>query len=127
VGIWHGSLDGVARGSAHDRFRRLRTLQRLYTTGCNIPLFVAGHQPIEAIKGQPSLKWINFFDEDDVLGWPLQPLSPSYAQRVEDVPVNAGSGLVGTLTLSWNPLSHLGYWSEPQVLRHIAASIRQFA
>lgn len=129
VGVWHGMpTDGVAGGSAQDRFRRMRTLVRLYTTGCNIPLFVAGHPSIEAIPApHAQFRWFNFFDEDDVLGWPLQPLSPSYDQLVEDVAVNAGSGLVGTLGMSWNPLSHEAYWQDAQVLRHIAASIRQFA
>ena len=128
VGVWHGSLgDSVAHGSAHDRFRRMQTLLRLYTTGCNIPLFVAGHQRIEAIKANPRFKWFNFFDEDDVLGWPLRPLSPSYDRLVEDLAVNAGSGLVGTLVKSWNPLSHEGYWSDAAVVEHIASSIRQFS
>lgn len=128
VGVWHGTLgDGIARGSAQDRFRRLQGLQRLYTTGCNIPLFVAGHLRIEAIKAHPDFRWFNFFDEDDVLGWPLRPLSSSYDRLVEDLAVNVGSGLVGTLVKSWNPLSHEGYWSDAAVVRHIASSIRQFS
>ncbi|MNE49356.1 hypothetical protein D3C80_1438690 [compost metagenome] len=105
----------------------MQGLQRLYTTGCNIPLFVAGHLRIEAIKAHPDFKWFNFFDEDDVLGWPLRPLSPSYDRLVEDLAVNVGSGLVGTLVKSWNPLSHEGYWSDAAVVRHIASSIRQFS
>ncbi|MNG34671.1 hypothetical protein D3C84_1212190 [compost metagenome] len=62
-----------------------------------------------------------------MLGWPLRQLSPSYEQLVEDVEVNAGGGLVGTLIKSWNPLSHEVYWQDAQVLRHIAASIRQLS
>lgn len=129
AGVWRGARgDGVASGSAQDRFRRMQTLLRLYTTGCNIPLFVAGHQRIQAIAPpRPEFRWFNFFDEDDVLGWPLRPLSPSYDRLVEDLAVNAGSGLVGTLVKSWNPLSHEGYWSDSAVLGHIASSIRQFA
>lgn len=129
VGVWHGSRgDGVASGSERDRFRRLQTLRRLYTTGCNIPLFVAGHPSIEAINAPPGgFRWFNFFDEDDVLGWPLRQLSPSYDRLVEDLEVNAGGGLVGTLIKSWNPLSHEGYWSASAVVGHIAASIRQLS
>lgn len=129
VGVWHGSRgDGVASGSERDRFRRLQTLRRLYTTGCNIPLFVAGHPSIEAINApHGGFRWFNFFDEDDVLGWPLRQLSPSYDRLVEDLEVNAGGGLVGTLIKSWNPLSHEGYWSASAVVGHIAASIRQLS
>ena len=127
AGIWSRPLDdGVTPGSPRDRFRRMRTLRCLYTTGCNIPIFVAGHEDIQAIP-PPSrdFKWYNFFDEDDVLGWPLRPLSPSYEQLVEDIPVNAGGGLAGTILQSWNPFSHGQYWSDSEVTRHLASAIRQ--
>ena len=129
AGIWSAPLeDGVADGSPQDQFRRMRTVQRLYTTGCNIPIFVAGHKHIQAIS-PPSqgFKWHNFFDEDDVLGWPLQPLSPSYKELVEDIAINAGGGLVGTLVKSWNPFSHNQYWTDSDVTKHLASAIKRLA
>jgi hypothetical protein len=106
----------------------MRTVQRLNTTGCNIPIFVAGHKNIQAIS-PPSqdFKWHNFFDEDDVLGWPLRPLSPSYEQLVDDIAVNAGGGLVGTLVKSWNPFSHNQYWTDSEVTSHLATAVKQLA
>ena len=96
AGIWTSSHDGV--DSDRDDFRRMRTVERFYTTGCNIPLFVAGHKVIEPIEpAMDSFKWYNFFDEDDVLGWPLRPLSESYKKLVEDIPINAGGGVIGTV------------------------------
>lgn len=128
-GIWSVRLDdGVGKGSKKDSFRRMQSLQRLYTTGCNIPIFVSGHKNIEAISSpSDSFRWYNFFDEDDVLGWPLKPLSPSYDHLVEDISINAGGGLFGTVVKSWNPLSHGQYWTDNEVLNHISSSIKDIS
>jgi hypothetical protein len=128
-GIWSVPRDdGVANGSPKDNFRRMRSLQRLYTTGCNIPIFVSGHKDIEAINPPvPSFKWHNFFDEDDVLGWPLRPLSQSYGNLVEDISINAGGGVIGTIVKSWNPFSHDQYWTDNEVVGHISSAIKQLS
>lgn len=127
VGVWSVPRDdGVLDGSPKDQFRRMKSLHCLYTTGCNIPIFVAGHKRIEAIRPpSPLFKWHNFFDEDDVLGWPLKPLSSSYESLVEDIPINAGGGLFGTIAASWNPFSHGQYWTDKEVIRHLAAAIKR--
>jgi hypothetical protein len=127
AGIWSAPLnDGVTDGSPKDNFRRYRSLQRFYTTGCNIPIFVAGHKKIEAIiPPTTDFKWYNFFDEDDVLGWPLKPLSQSYENLVEDFSINAGGGVIGTIFKSWNPFSHGQYWTDSEVIKHISSSIKQ--
>lgn len=129
VGVWSVPRnDGVVNGSPKDNFRRMRSLQRLYTTGCNIPIFVSGHKKIEAISPPvPSFKWHNFFDEDDVLGWPLRPLSPSYDKLVEDISINAGGGVIGTIVKSWNPFSHGQYWTDSEVVGDISSAIKQLA
>lgn len=129
VGVWSVKRnDGVVHGSPRDNFRRMKSLQRLYTTGCNIPIFVAGHSIISAINPPTlSFKWHNFFDEDDVLGWPLKPLSPSYDQLVEDISINAGVGIIGTIVNSWNPFSHTQYWTENKVINDISSAIKQLS
>jgi hypothetical protein len=128
-GVWSEPLnDGVVAGSPKDRFRRMRSLQRFYTTGCNIPIFVSGQKKIEAIKPPvPTFKWHNFFDEDDVLGWPLKPLSPSYDKLVNDISINAGGGVIGTIVKSWNPFSHEQYWTDNEVISHLASTIKQLS
>lgn len=127
AGVWSVPRnDGVPADSPRDRFRRMRSVRRLHTTGCNIPIFVAGHKKIEAIKPPTNdFKWHNFFDEDDVLGWPLKPLSQSYHDLVEDIPVNAGGGIIGTIVKSWNPFSHDQYWTDSEVIGHLSLSIKQ--
>jgi hypothetical protein len=77
-------------------FRKLKTLKRLYITGCNIPIFVAGHRPILPIR------------------------------VTEDIPINAGGNVLSTLLASWNPLSHLQYWKDAEVINHIVDSIKLF-
>ena len=114
AGIWSAPLDdGVPADSPRDRFRRMRSLQLLMTTGCNIPVFVAGHSTIEPIdrrKLAAGFRWINQFDPDDVLGWPLAQLSAPYAALVEDHAVNAsGDTLLGRVK-SLTPYSHTQYW-----------------
>lgn len=106
------------------------TCAGLVTTGCNIPIFVAAHKEMHIIPIAPPtslFKWINFYDPDDVLGWPLQPLSAGYRTLVEDRAINAGGGVAGLLARSWNPLSHNNYWEDGAVLDAVAAMLRRLA
>jgi hypothetical protein len=124
VGIWTQASAGLPDGSPRDTFRRLRTLRRLSTTGCNIPIFVAGHAAIDAITPpNEGFTWHNLYDVDDALGWPLKPLSKSYEDLVEDIPVRAGNRLIGWLLKSWNPLSHGEYWTNRAVLEDVAEAV----
>ncbi len=91
-GIWADSND-----DPHTNFLKLGTTKYFITTGCNIPLVVSGltrAQPID--KPNPAFRWLNFYDADDPLGWPLEQVY-SYAPeperpqaRPEDIPVNVG-------------------------------------
>lgn len=100
-------------------FLRGDRLVTLITTGCNIPVFVAGHAmdsilPFE--KPCPQFRWHNVYDKDDVLGWPLRELSPQYDALVTDIEINTGGGLFAYLAASWNPLSHNQYWKSQSVI-----------
>ena len=128
AGVW---IDPEPTTPEHDAFRRLHTMQRFMTVGCNIPIFVAGHHKIVPFTPKdPSFEWFNYYDEDDVLGWPLRPLAEpdddghSYASLVTDVPINVGGGLLGTLGASWNPLSHTHYRKDADVHKAVAKEIR---
>jgi hypothetical protein len=129
AGVWSAPLDdAVPADSPRDRFRRMRSLQLLLTTGCNIPVFVAGHSTIEPIdrrKLAAGFRWINQFDPDDVLGWPLGQLSAAYAALVEDHTVNAsGDTLLGRVR-ALTPYSHTQYWSTQTVLDRIADALKE--
>ncbi len=129
AGIWSAPLDdGVPADSPRDNFRRLRSLQRLLTTGCNIPIFVAGHSAIEPIdrrKLGARFRWTNQYDPDDVLGWPLAQLSPGYEALVEDYSVNASGGTLLGGVKSLTPYSHTQYWRTGKVLDRIADEIKE--
>jgi hypothetical protein len=136
AGIWKDidawSLRALGRVLLNEEkaFLRGASCVGLITTGCNIPIFVAAHKtmdvkPIERAMMGPGFGWLNIYDPDDALGWPLQPLSPGYAALVEDRAINAGQGMVNWIIKSWNPLSHLAYWTDDRVLEPLAQLIVQ--
>lgn len=104
------------------------TCTGLLTTGCNIPIFVAAHQRMHIIpiaRPTPGFRWVNVYDPDDALGWPLQPLPGGYQELVEDRAINAGHGLLNLMLKSWNPWSHQAYWSDGQVVGVADLLLRQ--
>ena len=127
AGVWRDIRASVAEGLGRElsdeqiAFLRGATLRTLVTTGCNIPIFVAAHnrmriRPID--KPNPQFEWHNFFSPNDVLGWPLGPLSEDYRLLVSDHRVT-----VGSLATAWNPLSHHAYWGDRAVCDAIARSL----
>jgi hypothetical protein len=56
----------------------------MITFGCNIPLFALAFRDAKADRicrrgrhqadVRDAVRWLNFLDQDDVLGWPLKPL-----------------------------------------------------
>ena len=127
-GVWKSPT--TQRGSELDGFLRLKQLRYFYSTGCNIPIFLAGfsEDQIKAVASSSkgySFQWKNYYDEDDVLGWPLKPLSSSYRSAVyRDYEINAEGGLLGYITHGWNPLSHTRYWVDKDVQKPLARDIR---
>ncbi len=63
--------------------------------------------------------WINMFDEDDIVGYPIRPVN-SHCKKVvaADLNVSVGSRLTG-----WNPASHTGYWKNEEVGKIIAEKL----
>jgi hypothetical protein len=106
------------------------TLARFYTMGSPIGLWSLRYpkfgEPIQfptpaLARHHPNMRseWVNFYDPDDVIGYPLRPLNARYHSAVtEDRPVD-----VGSLFERWNPLSHLGYWNDGKVADVIAESL----
>ena len=103
------------------KFRRLNTCKQFITTGCNIPLFKAGLPYPENFK-RPNEEfiWHNYFDRDDVLGYPIKRMAPSFnVDWVRDHKVSVGGIFSG-----WNPFSHTRYWTDRDVLNPIANNIK---
>ncbi|QED47779.1 hypothetical protein [Cytobacillus dafuensis] len=103
------------------------SLALFYSMGTTLPLWSLRydkfdrpiHIPSHKIEEYyPGLKgeWINFYDRDDLLGYPLKGVSPEYERAVtEDREINAGGMLV-----NWNPFSHSAYLTDKDVLKPIA-------
>lgn len=106
------------------------TLTLLYTLGSPIAVWSLRYEdfgvpiPVPAPRLEdhhPGLngEWVNFYDPDDIIGYPLRSLNDAYRRSVdEDVAVNVGGPLS-----SWNPLSHTGYWGDDDVTKPIARSL----
>jgi hypothetical protein len=111
-------------------------LAGLVTFGCNIPLFALAFRDARPIdlpgpaitNGEliDASRWLNFLDQDDVLGWPLRPLYArdwdvlTAAQRrtvekIEDYEIRVGGLLTG-----WTPASHDQYWEDARFLQPVA-------
>ena len=59
---------------------------------------------------------VNYYDKDDILGYPLRPLSQSFKNTVtQDIQIN-----VGGLLSSWNPKSHSEYWTDNDFTKPVA-------
>lgn len=124
AGIWKPGRFTDSLDEEQRKFLRCGTVRSFVTTGCNIPVFVAAHHRMDVkpiVKLNPGFNWLNLYDPDDALGWPLQPLEGGYETLVEDRVVNAGQGILDFMTKSWNPLSHTAYWTDNEVIKPLAA------
>ncbi len=126
-------ISDSVRGTMGDTpLERGETFASFYTLGSPIALWslrypnggvpvavpspqLAHHCPALAAAGE----WINFYDPDDVIAYPLKRLNAAYGTVVtEDRAVNVGSWLT-----CWNPFSHEGYWTDRAVTDAIAAGL----
>ncbi|MEF3352872.1 chemotaxis protein [Paenibacillus sp. GYB006] len=106
---------------------RGETLTHFYSLGTTLPLWSLRYRDfskpirIPALEGKdlyPGLEgeWVNFYDKDDILGYPLREIDPAYERAVKaDVSIN-----VGNLLTSWNPFCHTSYMRDKKVVNHIA-------
>lgn len=107
-----------AQPTGREAFRALRSLRALFTTGCNIPLYVSGLAVRECFAPLPGMAWHNYYDPIDLLGWPVRPLGDSY-QWVHDHAIRSG-GLGPARIIT----SHLNYWRADAVLDPLAEQLR---
>ncbi len=91
--IWDRQKPGASPAGTSS-FRKLETLAGMITFGCNIPFFTFAYKksdinPIRfpGSKLPPVLdllaRWKNYYDPDDILGYPLQPINHAYSKLVQ--------------------------------------------
>jgi hypothetical protein len=119
-----------ATGYGATPFERMETLAGFITFGSPIPLFTLAYDTVPCINFPPDnlqkdlkdkAKWLNFYDHDDVFGWPLKYLSKRCeACVIEDKPVN-----VGDIFTFWDPLCHSKYWTDNDCTKPVAKYISE--
>jgi hypothetical protein len=114
-------------------FRQMRTLAGFITFGCNIPLFTFAFKKddIKPIKFPGSklsaanknrARWLNYYDPDDILGYPLKSINDAYKDIVDrDIAIN-----VGGILSSWNPMSHTKYWTDNDFTKPVVRFLNSF-
>jgi pimeloyl-ACP methyl ester carboxylesterase len=125
--LWDAQTDTTwARGDSP--LTRGETVAGFITMGCNLPVLslalvpnavtaitVPAKHAESAFKDKAAFRehagWFNFYDPDDLLGYPLKPTSLSYENAVRaDIAINAGP--------VW--AAHNGYWTDNDVTRPVA-------
>ncbi|MEM1269984.1 MAG: hypothetical protein AAGI08_08045 [Bacteroidota bacterium] len=131
--IWDRQAWARRSPNTPDPMEPLESLIGLVTMGCQIPLFSLAWpiaKPV-LVPGagitRPELiaeaRWLNFYDRDDLLGWPVRPVyeknlnrlnnaQRATVGRIEEREVNVGSPLT-----SWTPFSHTAYDEDGDVLK----------
>ena len=112
-------------------FERMKHLVGIVTFGCNIPFFTFAYKKVVPIEFPPKqlrselkrkAKWLNYYDPDDVLGYPLKVINPEYKKVVsKDIAIN-----VGGIFSSWNPMSHSKYWTDNDFTKPVSKLIVSF-
>ncbi len=118
-------------------FQQFKTMGGFITFGCNIPMFTFAYRPGDVIpisypgvnlpkEQQQSPWWLNFYDKDDILGFPLKDIGPNYEKLVTRKELKETSINAGNVFSFWNPLSHNGYWKDDDFYRPVAKFMKRF-
>jgi hypothetical protein len=110
---------------------RCETLSLFVTCGCPLAIwrlrfgddYKAIHFPgkkVESMYPGMQPKWLNVYDKDDVLGYPITKLTDSYEKMAQAGYLEDRQYNVGAFWKSWNPLSHKGYFRDERSLDNLA-------
>lgn len=131
--IW--DFQQTRKASVNDSRTPIETLAGFITFDSTIPLFCLGYEhpvpidfPIDndwSENQKRAIRWLNFVDRDDVLGWPLKSFYSSSIDRltdeqkrttelIDDYEINVG-GLC-----SLTPFCHQKYWTDNDFVNHVS-------
>jgi hypothetical protein len=131
IAQYHLQLPIMGDSSKLTPFEKLETLLGFITFGSPLAIWAAQNggavAPISAKRLSPVLqqkaRWINFYDKDDIIAYPLKALSDDYQRAVnEEWEINVGSART-----SWNPSCHNGYWEDPDFYKPVAKYLAEIA
>lgn len=128
--IWDLQNDVMQIEVGNTPLEQGETLALYYTLGSQIALWRLRYTDFGTPITIPSPKlsnhypnlegeWVNFYDKDDVLGFPIKAINDKYNAAVKaDIEVNAGNILT-----NWTPFSHNAYWTDDEVTKPIAMAL----
>lgn len=107
-------------------FESMKNLIGFVTFGSPLAIYVRHHQDLHTpmrVAGEAlpedfasRAKWLNFYDKDDIVAYPLKGINEAYNEAVEgDYEINVGSPAT-----SWNPACHNGYWEDKDFIRPVS-------
>lgn len=68
-------------------------------------------------------KWLNIYDPNDVLGYPIHRLTERYRELADDGYLEDREQNVGSWLKSWNPAAHKGYFRDESCLDDLAGHL----
>ena len=116
------------------KFERMETLVGFITFGSPIPLFTLALDQVPCINFPPDnlqkdlkdkARWLNFYDHDDVFGWPLEYLIDRCEGRVKSCVIEDKQINVGDVFTFWDPLCHSRYWTDNDFTKPVAQYISE--
>ncbi|MCO7227273.1 alpha/beta hydrolase [Pleionea sp. CnH1-48] len=107
-------------------FEAMETLAGFVTFGSPLAIYARHnedlHSPIKVAGDalpddfKKRTRWLNFYDKDDVVAYPLKGMNEEYNEAVHgDYEINVGSAAT-----SWNPACHNGYWEDKDFYKPVA-------
>ncbi|NVJ48978.1 MAG: hypothetical protein HWE13_12925 [Gammaproteobacteria bacterium] len=113
-------------GAGNSNFEGMRNLVGYITFGSPLAIYVRHHEDLHSpvpVSGSAlpedfavRSKWLNFYDKDDIVAYPLKGLNDAYNKAVHaDYEIN-----VGNPATSWNPACHNGYWEDKDFIKPVA-------
>ncbi|NVK22668.1 MAG: hypothetical protein HWD86_09130 [Kangiellaceae bacterium] len=114
-------------GEVDSNFESFKTLAGVITFASPLGVYSAQggdfEDPISKVGSalesglKDRVKWLNFYDKDDVVAYPLKNVNDAYNSAVDgDFEINVGSAAT-----SWNPACHTGYWEDKDFYKPVAA------
>ncbi len=102
------------------------TAVNFFTLGSPIAIWLLRYGSVTAADSESVVKvarpngvWINILDDEDIIGYPLKPLSAAYNDAVDMDYITE----IGGPFSAGNPMSHVEYWEDGNVCKPIAKKL----
>jgi hypothetical protein len=79
---------------------------------------IGNHYP--KLSPSAECQWINLYDVDDIIAFPLNMLNGNYTKIIRDCEVR-----VSDWNFGWTPWAHTGYWTNETMIDEVCAKINR--